>query len=89
MINQTDYQVVKLVDQTFTLFIDNITAVNGSIKCIANGDYAIADIFFTKSKCTNDAGGNDMNSVTISTFWLCVCVIAALVVAIVGAIRVG
>ena len=89
IINQTDYQVVKLNDRTFSLFIDNITAVNGSIKCVANGDYATAEIFITKSKCTNDAGGNDMNFVTISTFWLCVCVIAALVVAIVGAICMG
>ena len=43
--NQSYYQTLKFSDKSFTLFVDNISNLNGSVKCQVNGKHTAGGIF--------------------------------------------
>ena len=84
--NQTYFQTLKFSDKSFTLFVDNISNLNGSVKCQVNGKHTAGEIFVSNSKCTKDYNADDVNTVTISKFWLYIWIVMAFAVIISGVI---
>ena len=54
--NQSYYQTLKFSDKSFTLFVDNISNLNGTVKCQVNGKPTAGEIFVSNSKCTKNFG---------------------------------
>ena len=87
--NQTFYNTMKLSDKSFSLFVDNIAKLNGSVKCQVKGKSTVGEVFVSNTKCTKDYDVDDLNTVTISKFWFYVWIAMALAVIICGIITIA
>ena len=84
--NQVDYQLSQWSDKSFSLFVDNVTLLNDTVKCQAKDDHTAGQIFVANSICTTNFDVDDMNTVTISKFWLIIIITVALAVTVLSAI---
>ena len=84
--NQVDYQLSQWSDKSFSLFVDNVTLLNDTVKCQAEDDHTAGQIFVANSICTTNFDVDDMNTVTISKFWLIIIITVALAVTVLSAI---
>jgi len=85
--NQTFYQTLKLSDKSFSLFVDDIAKLNGSVKCQVKGTSTEGQVLVTNTKCSKDA--DDSNTVTISKVWIYILIAMALTVITGGTISVA
>jgi len=87
--NQSYYLASKFSNKSFVLFVENISKLNGTVKCQVDEKTTSSEIFITNTKCTRDYNADDMDTVIISKFWFYVWIAMTLVIIICGAIGIA